>query len=95
MNFNSFRRKSLENTDRGRRTYRGPIRNAPYKKHFGKIGDFDGGSYKKHFQNWQFDASLLENVRKKIFQNSPIRGNEFFLECYFWLIFRVLWNKGT
>ena len=27
-----------------------PIRNAPYKKHLGKIDDFDGGTYKKHFQ---------------------------------------------
>ena len=46
-------------------TYRGPIRNAPYKKHLGKIGDFDGGPYKKHFQNWQFDVSLLENFQKR------------------------------
>ena len=49
----------------------GPIRNAPCKKHSGKIGDFDGGPYKKHFQNWQFDVSLLENVSK-------IYGHDFF-----------------
>ena len=28
-----------------------PISNAPYKKHLGKTGDFDGGPYKKYFQN--------------------------------------------
>ena len=30
----------------------GPIRNAPYKK---------------HFQNWQFDVSLLENFGKNVY----------------------------
>ena len=25
----------------------------PYKHHLDKIGDFDGGPYKHHFQNWQ------------------------------------------
>ena len=42
------------------------MRNAPYKKHLGKIGDFDGGPYKTHFQNCQFDVSLLENFQKKV-----------------------------
>ena len=32
-----------------------------------KVDDFDGGPYKKHFQNWQFDVSLLENIRKKVY----------------------------
>ena len=80
----------------------GAIRNAPYKKHLGKIGDFDGGPYKKQFQNWQFDVSLLENFRKKVylfrhffknfrkfFQNLPIGGHDFFLDCFFLLIFSV------
>ena len=78
--------------------YKGAIGNAPYKKHFRKIRDFDGGRYKKHVQNWQFDVSLFENFRRKVylfhhflknfrnfFQNSPIEGHEFFLDCYFWL----------
>ena len=43
------------------------INTGAYKKHLGKIGDFDGGPYKKHFQNWQFDVSLLENFRKKVY----------------------------
>ena len=34
---------------------------------FENIGDFDGGSYKNHFQNWQFDVSLLKNFRKKVY----------------------------
>ena len=51
--------------------YRGAIRNAPYKKHFGKMGDFDGVPYKKHFQNWQFDVSLLEKFWKKGVSFSP------------------------
>ena len=40
------------------------ISNAPFKQHFEKIGDFDGGPYKQNFQNWQFDVSLLKNVSK-------------------------------
>ena len=40
---------------------------APYKHHLDKIGDFNGGLYKYHFQNWQFDASLLENFGKKVY----------------------------
>ena len=36
-----------------------------YKHHLEIIGDFDGGPYKHHFQNWQFDVSLLETFRKK------------------------------
>ena len=31
--------------------YRRPISNAPYKDDLEKIGDFDGGFYKHHFQN--------------------------------------------
>ena len=56
------------------RKYRGPIRNAPYRKHLGKIGDFDGGLYKKHFQNWQFDVSLLENFQKKVYPKFTYRS---------------------
>ena len=41
-------------------------KNAPYKKRFEKIGDFDGGSYKTHFRDWQFDVSLLKNFRKML-----------------------------
>ena len=79
-----------------------PISNAPYKQHLGKIGDFNGGPYKQQFQNWQFDVSLLENFRKKVYlfrqffkkfrkilQNLPIGGHDFFLDFYFWLIFSV------
>ena len=35
--------------------------------HFGKIGDFDGGPYKHHFQNWEFDVSLLRIFGKKVY----------------------------
>ena len=34
-----------------------------YKKQLGKIGNFDESPYKNHFQNWQFDVSLLENFQ--------------------------------
>ena len=60
---------------------------APYKHHLEKIGDFDEGPYKHHFQNWQFDVSLLENFGKrcfftvfsKIFESSPIGARLLFV----------------
>ena len=71
----------------------GPVRIAPYKHHFGKkISDFDGGPYKDHLQNWEFDVSLLRIFGKRsflplkqhqtFFQELPIEGH-FVLDCYF------------
>ena len=51
--------KLKKNTGRGAR-----IRNAPYKKHLGKIGDFDGGLFKKHFQNWQFEFLVYFRTKR-------------------------------
>ena len=80
----------------------GPISTAAYKHHLEQIGDFNGGPYKHHLQNWQFDVSLLENFGKKVYLFSNIFENFskinlgvmiFFLDCYFWLIFNVFENK--
>ena len=38
-----------------------------YKHHLEKTGNFEGGPYKQHFQNRQFDVSLLENFGKKVY----------------------------
>ena len=66
----------------------GPISTAPYKHHLEKIGDFDGGPYESHFQNWQFDVSLLEFFLKKVYLFNHFfkkfrKNHEFLLACYF------------
>ena len=57
---------SLYSIDRNRsRTFYCVYIQEGYKHHLEKTGDFEGGLYKHHFQNRQFDVSLLENFGKK------------------------------
>ena len=64
----------------------GAIRNAPYKKHLGKISDFDGGLPRNTSKIGNLMYLFWKIFEKRcftIFSKFTYGGHEFFLDCFF------------